>query len=211
MTGVNLIPYSVLGARRRSRRIRQWTVVVVIAAAVAAVPVLVELRQHALSAKLVERQQIGTAKLAEVRAELEEVNVSLRQLRDGIERANTLRTRRPWAGLLTRIVSCMPQEVWLTSIGTEAPESRSRARPAPPVGKPGAHSDENEMPSATVVTMAGAQRLDLAGFALDHEQLYEFMTRLKRSETFGRVELVMAGKQPVLRSEGVRFELTCTW
>ena len=90
MTGVNLIPSNVLGARRRSRRIRQWTVVTVIAAAVAAVPVLVELRQHALSAKLVERQQIGTARLAEVQAELDEVNVSVRQLRDGIERADGL-------------------------------------------------------------------------------------------------------------------------
>ncbi len=211
MTGVNLIPSSVLGARRRSRRIRQWTVVAVIAAAVAAVPVLLELRQHALSAKLVERQQIGTAKLAEVRAALEEVDVSLRQLRDGIERADTLRTRRPWGGLLTRIVSCMPQEVWLISIGTESPKAGSRARPAPLASKPRANADEHGMHSGTVVTMAGARRLDLAGFALDHEQLYEFMTRLKRSETFQRVELVKAGKQPVLRSEGVRFELTCTW
>lgn len=211
MTGVNLIPSSVLGARRRSRRIRQWAVASVIAAAMAAVPMLVELRQRALSDKLVERQQIGTAKLAEVQTELDEVSVSLRQLRDAIERADTLRTRRPWGGLLTSIVSCMPEEVWLSSIGTEAPSTGSRVRPAAPIGKPAAKSDENETPSATVVTMAGARRLDLAGFALDHEQLYEFMTRLKRSETFGRVELVMAGKQPVLHSEGVRFELTCTW
>lgn len=212
MIGVNLIPSGVLRTRQRSSRIRRWAVAAAIAAALGAVPVLVEVRQHARLAKLAERKEAATAELAEVRAKLQTVSASRRQLHDGIERANTLRTRRPWAGLLIRMVECLPDEVWLTSLATETPQDlgsssprKSRRQKAAP--RPAARDAD----SPAVVTLAGARRLNLHGFAVDHEQLYEFMARLKGSETFGGVELVKAGKEPVLRSQGVCFELTCTW
>lgn len=212
MIGVNLIPSAVLRARQRSRRIRRWIVAAVVAAALSAMPVLAELRQHARHAELLQRKEADTAKLADARANLQTVGTSLRQLRDSIERANMLRTRRCWAGLLTRIVQCMPEEVWLTSLATEVPKD-SGASLRRQIGKkqPAAAANAQEIEPRNVVTLAGARSLTLEGFAVDHEQLYEFMTRLKQSDTFPRVELVKAGKEPVLRSQGVRFELTCTW
>ncbi|HUU84475.1 MAG TPA: PilN domain-containing protein [Phycisphaerae bacterium] len=212
MIGVNLIPAGVLRARRRRRRIRHWTVAALVAAAISAVPVLLQVRQHARQARLVERREATSAELANVRASVETVGTSLRRLGEGIERADTLRTRRSWAGLLARVVQCMPDEVWLTSLATETPQDSARAsrgKVAPQQAAPASSTPGAE--TSSVAILAGARRLALQGFAVNHEQLYEFMTRLKGSRSFSGVELVKAGKEPVLRSRGVRFELTCTW
>lgn len=204
MIGVNLIPPGVLAARKRGRRIRQWVVVTAIVAAVSAVPILLEWRQQARLVALQERKQQADARLGAVRAELAELTHSLTELNDRIERADRLRTKRPWAALLSLIVRQMPEEVWLTSLGTGGPQEAAGAKPG--LSGTVAASEQGE-----VVVMEGARKIDLAGFAVDHEHLYNFMTRLKESRAFGQVELVKAGKEPLLRSRAVRFELTCRW
>ena len=204
MIGVNLIPPRVLAARKRGRRIRQWLVVTAIVAAVSAIPILLELRQQARLAALQERKQLAEARLSATRAGLAELTQSLTELNDRIERADRLRTKRPWATLLALIVRQMPQEVWLTSLSTGEPEEAASATPG--LSGTVAASEKEE-----VVVMEGARKIDLAGFAVDHEHLYDFMTRLKESRAFAQVELVKAGKEPVLCSRAVRFELTCRW
>jgi len=204
MIGVNLIPPGVLAARKRGRRIRQWVVVTAIVAAVSAVPILLEWRQQARLVALQERKQQADARLGAVRAELAELTHSLTELNERIERADRLRTKRPWAALLSLIVRQMPEEVWLTSLGTGEPQEAAG-------GKPGLSGSVAASEQGEVVVMEGARKIDLAGFAVDHEHLYDFMTRLKQSRAFAQVELVKAGKEPLLRSRAVRFELTCRW
>jgi glucan phosphorylase len=98
--GVNLIPSDVLLAHRRVRRIRRWIMVSVAVAALAVLPVLWRVRQHARVAELTKVQQTRTAQVAAVRAELDRVTASLTDLNERIERANALKTKRSWAGLL---------------------------------------------------------------------------------------------------------------
>jgi len=204
MIAVNLIPPAVLAARRRSRRIRQWLVIVSVSAALCAVPVLIQLRQHARLVSLRGQKRQQEAEVATLRGELGELTRATVDLDRRIKRADALRTKRDWAGLLTLVVECMPPEVWLTAVTTEAPASRAPSRrgglrPAEP-------AEQNEM-----VVMAGARQVALAGYAVQHEQLYDFMTRLKASNTFASVELVKAGMEPTLASQAVRFELRCKW
>ena len=61
------------------------------------------------------------------------------------------------------------------------------------------------------MVLDGARRAALAGYALGHEQLYDFMARLKAAQAFDRIDLVKADKEDVLWARAVRFELLCTW
>ncbi len=204
MTGVNLIPASILEAHRRARRLHLWVVAVTLTAAVAALPVLWQVRQHARVAELTTLKQARTAQSASVRAELSATAQSLADLNDRIERANALRTKRSWAGLLSLVAQCLPQEVWLTSVATDAPPPAAARRRTSPRA-----SEKQDHP--TVVVLDGARRAALAGYALGHEQLYDFMARLKAAQAFDRIDLVKADKEDVLWARAVRFELLCTW
>ncbi|MCP4249587.1 MAG: PilN domain-containing protein [bacterium] len=204
MIGVNLIPQGILLARRRSRRIRLWLTATVTTAALGAVPVVLELQRQGRAATLTTQRAEVQAEFADVRAELTELNRSLALLNDRLDRAEALRTKRPWAGLLTTITRNMPDQVWLSSMATGM-ESASAGGPA----KAPTEAAPSDKP--VVVQMDGARKLDLSGFAVDHEHLYEFMTGLKQSQLFATVDLIKAGKEPLLRSQAVRFQLSCVW
>ncbi len=207
MIGVNLIPQAVLAARNRRRRIRQWLVVTAVVAGVSVVPVVLELRQQARLATLLERKEQDEIRLRAARTEQAELTRSLAYLNERIERADTLRAKRPWAALLSLIVQQMPEEVWLTSLKTGTTNAAPAGRAAG-FGPRGAAVGPGQQ---AVVVMDGPRRIDLQGCAVEHEHLYDFMTRLKQSGAFTSVELVKAGREPVLRSRAVRFELSCSW
>ncbi len=204
MIGVNLIPPAILEAHRRARRIRLWIVAVALTAGAAALPVLWQVRQHARVAELTTLKQARAAETAAVRAELSAAAQSLADLNDRIERADALRTKRSWAGLLSLLAQCLPQEVWLTSVATDAPPPAAAGRRTSPTP-----SGKQDQPK--VVVLDGAGRATLAGYAVGHEQLYDFMARLKAAQAFDRIDLVKADKEEVLWSRAVRFELVCTW
>ena len=209
MIGVNLIPDSVVRSHRRSRRIRHWIVVGAVAAGLVVVPVGWQLRREAKAAELSNQKHSRDSELAAVKADLAEINRFINHLDERIDRANALRTKRSWAGLLLLLVDCMPERVWLASLATEGPRVGMSSR--------GAAASKNALPLApghagpVVTTLDGARSLKLAGYAVEHETLYDFMDRLKQSQAFRHIELLKAEKEPVLWSEAVRFELTCEW
>ena len=98
----------------------------------------------------------------------------------------------------------VPEEVWLTSLATDASPISLKPRKNHP-----APTTSEDQPA--VVVLDGASRLALTGYAVRHKQVYEFMARLKESAAFERVDLLKADKEQVLWSEAVRFELMCTW
>ncbi|MHC4236625.1 MAG: PilN domain-containing protein [Planctomycetota bacterium] len=195
MIGVNLVPPQVLAARKRSRRVKSWAVVIAVVAGLSAIPVILEFRQQARLTSLLERRSQTQSHRASVRAELTELNRSLAELNQRIERADMLRTKRPWA-------------VWLTSLTTGSPQAPAKGAAS---SSPNGSTSAGDSEPAEVVVMDGASQINLTGFAVDHEHLYDFMTLLKGSQAFASVELVKAGKEPVLQSRAVRFELTCSW
>ncbi|MHC4064696.1 MAG: PilN domain-containing protein [Planctomycetota bacterium] len=208
MIGVNLVPPRVLAARKRSRRVKSWAVVIAVVAGLSAIPVILEFRQQARLTSLLERRSQTQSQRASVRAELTELNRSLAELNQRIERADMLRTKRPWAALLSLIVQQMPEQVWLTSLTTGSPQAPAKGAAS---SSPNGSTSAGDSEPAEVVVMDGASQINLTGFAVDHEHLYDFMTLLKGSQAFASVELVKAGKEPVLQSRAVRFELTCSW
>ena len=62
-----------------------------------------------------------------------------------------------------------------------------------------------------MVVLEAPIRLRLEGFILDHEGLYDLMSRLKGLGIFKVVKLVRSGSEPVLQGRAVRFVLMCEW
>lgn len=205
MIGVNLLPSAVLLARRRYRRLRGWLLAVALVTAVAALPVGYDIVQATRAAALERDSGPLEARLAAVRQDLKGAAARYEHFATQIARADALRAKREWAGLLATIAVLAPDAVWLVSL-----ETRTAPAAVPsPVLQDGRKSASPAGPPAIVLD--GPTGLRLVGYSLDHERLYEFMSELKKSELFTKVDLTQAGKEPVLEGTAVRFVLDCDW
>ena len=200
MTGINLIPTHLLLARRRSRHLRRWLVALVVTAGASVLPVLAFVGQQARLSSLSQQQAVLNGQITERRDDLLAVDQLATELEQRCERARMLQTKRSWPGLLLLVVESMPPQVWLTSLQVVGPQNQRW-----PGGK-GPDHDQNQ-----VVMMEGPRQLNLAGFALDHQHLSDFITQLNRSGAFDRVQRIKAQKEPIFQARAVRFELSCYW
>jgi Tfp pilus assembly protein PilN len=203
MVSVNLLPASISSKRRIKRRMRGWATVIVSVCALAAVPLAVDVSKTAGAASMEARLTPVQDRLTRARAELKSLAIECDDLAGEINRADALRGKRSWAGLLTLISAKAPDAVWLTSLSTRSVPQQPRAVSSAPSGV-AAKAPES-------VALQGPNGIHLEGFALDHEGLYEFMSALKEARVFQRVELTSAGKEPVQNGAAVRFVLECYW
>jgi len=206
MIGVNLIPQAEVVARKRRRRLRAWSLAIVIAAAVGSAPVAVEFTRHHQVQSL--RSEKGRVRrdIETTRAELNRLGLEIRDLQAQAARADALRTKRPWAHLLTLLSETLPQEMWLVAVATDpaAPRQSGPYRPAKrDPAKPDAPPE--------VVTLEAPRQLAVEGYALDYRNLYEFMSKLNQAEVFQTVTLTRANDEPVLNTSAVRFQILCSW
>jgi len=207
MTGVNLIAESELMARRRRRRVRTWSVALLIVAAVGSLPVAVEFTRHHQVQSLRGQRQRVQNDIEKSRAELNQTALAIRELRAQAARADALRTKRSWAGLLTTISGRLPQEMWLSSVATDPASPRNSGPYRPTSRKP--NGEEDAEPA--VVTLEAPRQLSVEGYALDYRNLYEFMSGLNETEVFKAVTLTRSNDEPVLNTSAVRFQILCRW
>ena len=207
MTGVNLIPAAVRLRQTRKRRVRRWLAVAASLAVLAAVPVSLELvHRHQLD-DLEQRQIDLGQEMASTEQALQLAASGTRKYTDQIVQANALRTKRSWAGMLGMIGQAMPERVWLASVSTNP--SSAGAGGAPRHGNTSPNFDGS--PENHHVMLEGPRHLEILGYAVDHADLYAFMTALKEWGSFLEVELTSAGNEPTLRGHAVRFTLACRW
>ncbi len=201
---VNLVPAALRMHAARRRRLTRWTLAVASSAALAAVAVGFSLHKQAQAAALRNEQRGLSAQLSETRAKLTAAADEGRRLKAEVQRADALRAKRCWSGMTGLVAACMPQEVWLTSMATD-PHMPSAGAPVP-LRLAAANSNSSEP-----VTMSAPTLMQLHGYALDHERLYEFMAALKQTGVFRSVELLKAGAEPLRQATAIRFQLTCGW
>jgi Tfp pilus assembly protein PilN len=205
MVSVNLLPPSVMRQRSVRRRVRAWSGVLACALGALAIPVVIHQSARAQERSLLARRETMDGDRSALQRELAQETRSIQSLQTQLARADALRSKRSWSALFGMISACMPEGTWLTMLATDSPGSVS-AKAAAKGGK-AAESDNGD----ETVRMEGATGLTLQGFAVDHEELYAFMSRLKGTNLFGDVELIRSGREPVLDGQAVRFELRCTW
>ncbi|HEY3242101.1 MAG TPA: PilN domain-containing protein [Phycisphaerae bacterium] len=204
---VNLVPKVLRMQEARRRRTARWTLTALIAALLAGGTTLVTLDRQASAAELRAQQRSLQVSLTAVRGRLSDATETCRRLKSEIQRADALRSKRCWSGMLALLSRAMPAETWLTSISTEPPLP-SGAGPVRALLPSGATQPTTAQP----ITLSAPTSLILRGYALDHDALYAFISALKQSRVFSKVELVgKAGAEPMLKTTAVRFELSCTW
>ncbi|MCB9851091.1 MAG: PilN domain-containing protein [Phycisphaerales bacterium] len=206
MVSVNLLPPNVTATRRRRERTRLWIVITATVTAVTAIPLALDVTNSARAAAIESRIGPQEARRDGILTELKETTAKCASLSTQIARADALRTKRDWAGLLTLVAERTPDSVWLTALKTQ---TRQGERPAPV-----SSSKKGKAPEKTEdkpVTLDGPSGIHLEGYALTHEALYEFMGALKAAEVFTTVELASADKEPVLEGTAVRFVIECVW
>lgn len=214
--GINLIPPALALERHRKRCARMWAKVLVVG--VVAVLASLSLDWHL--------QRVG----AEVRASFDECNQKVEGERAAVrnlstdmtkttlllERANALRAKRAWSGLVGLIVEKMPLGCRLKSVATDPPKSEGEqilpaqtAKAPATTGKEPAGTATND--ANKTVTVDAPRKLKLIGFADDPALPLAFVAQLKDAGIFKDVAMARAQWQPSGSSSGLHFELVCEW
>ena len=206
MTRINLIPAPVQMSQRRRRHTARWLVAAMLSLSAVAVSLGYEWLRRAEAGELHARSQQLQLGLRQARAKLEATTTEVQQTRIRIDRANALRSKRAWSGLITLIGENLPDTCWLTSIATDptAPTRQVRRTPA----RPGA-ADAEEAPRA--ITIDAPRKLKLAGFATEAAEPHALVAALKETGAFTRVAVLESQRQPVHGGMYYRFELVCEW
>ncbi len=208
MIAINLIPEQVVLAKRRRRRLRAWGCILLLSAAVCALPVSVEAARNRRVRSLRAERTHLLAGIEESRAELNRVRLDVQDLEAEAARADALRTKRPWATLFALLSENLPEEMWLMSVATD---------PAtPPRGDVDRTAEPNQTgpdrdAEAEVVMLEAPRKLTLDGYAVDYLSLLSFMTDLNNCKAFHTVSLTRAVDEPAFDATAVRFKIRCEW
>jgi Tfp pilus assembly protein PilN len=205
---INLIPERVVLAKRRRRRLRAWSCILLLSAAVCAVPVSVEAaRNRRVRSLRADRTQL-LKDIEKSRAELNRIRLDVQDLKAEAARADALRTKRPWATLLAMLSDTLPKEMWLVSVATD-PATPPRGDVDRTAETPPTPPDEDA--EAEVVMLEAPRKLTLDGYAVDYLSLLRFMSDLNTCKAFQTVSLTRAVDEPTFDATAVRFKILCEW
>lgn len=204
----NFIPAPIRSRLEHRRRMRWWIGVcapiagaLLICAAIDAwrVTQLDALRQNSSAV-----QSQLTAKRADLRRIVEESA----QLKLQIERADALRSKRAWSGMLSLVADRMPADCWLKSAATDPARPGNESSVArSPSAAPAGGAPESPKP----VVLDAPRKLRLSGFAGDPVQPVAFVTALKQAGVFEQVALERAQWERWRDRSVFRFDVLCEW
>jgi len=207
MVGINLIPEPVQLAQLRRWRLKRWATAILVSLMALALPLGLDWMQQAEAARLRTEDESLRAQLTAIRSQLRSTSAGADEALLQLGRADALRSKRCWSGMLAMIGRRMPAGCWLTSISTDpaapegaaAPQRRAASRPATPKAPPEA------------VVIDAPRKLSLSGYATTASDPHTFVARLKEMGIFTNVELQRVATEPVLNDSYFRFELYCEW
>jgi Tfp pilus assembly protein PilN len=220
MTSVNLIPECVLVARTQRRHAKSWTMLILAAAGLSAVPLVLDWSRRTRAAELRDesgrlQQELGSTRLQLAATSAEATRVFLE-----VERANALRSKRAWSAMFALIASCLPADCWLASVATDPEAPAGGAPPRPVVANPGTSAGAPKGGGKReIVTIEAPRRLRMIGYAEDDTQPLAFVTNLKESRVFQNVLLERAVRAPDVAADPsgpsggtvYQFEVVCEW
>jgi Tfp pilus assembly protein PilN len=188
----------------------RWAMAATLASAVSSFPVGMEMSRNQRARALNAELSVINERVAMSTERHNKLSVQIGTLRTQIDRANALRSKRPWAALLEGISKSLPDDIWLSILATNPPRpAGGRKIIALPESK--IDPNDTQKPETTIITMEAPRALSLEGYSLTQQSLYEFMSRLKSTGLFIDVGLEKAAEEPVLTGKAVRFKIHCQW
>lgn len=189
---------------------RRWAVAIAIALCPLALTMTMDWLQRAdLRARLDEKTR-AELQLVTVRERFKFATAEAEQLLAQIQRADALRSKRAWTDLLLLIGNAVPPNGWLTTISTEpaAPSGVTTNIIAPPPPTTTASAANVPRPP---VTIESPRELRISGYTVAAAEPSEFVTGLRGSNVFDKVELTQVRQEPVHDGSYYRFDVVCKW
>ncbi len=210
MISINLANPSVVTRRRIRRRVRQWTLTLTVAVALLSIPVWLEYsRQYqvrTLNSELTVNRQLVNA----AQEQIKQLDIEVNTVRAQLARANALRAKRSWHGLITRIASATPDAVWMTSLATIPAVAPSGNRSISPNSTRDKKNKDAEQ-SATIVTLDAPREMVIEGYSTGQPAIYDFVSELSSSQVFADVRLTRASEERLSDGKAIMFHVRCAW
>jgi Tfp pilus assembly PilM family ATPase len=204
---VNLVPVIQLHMRRRSRRGRAWVGVCTGVGLLLATGWAAERTAAVTLGRLGET--VAALEVQRTEAQRRLVVAGGRQARLVEQLQTILGARRPqsWARRLMTLAQEAPAGVFLTTLQVETPAAEREALvSATPEREARANT---QRPEVGATAEHGEQTVRLAGYALDHDALLQFLHALQVSPNWQHVELQRAAQESYQGTPLVAFELNC--
>jgi Tfp pilus assembly protein PilN len=209
MTRLNLVPESIQIATARRRRLSAWAVAGLCGAAAVAGPLAIDWFQRTEIRRLQARSSRLRGEAERTRGELRSATEEVSRLRLQLQRADAVRNKRPWSGILGLLNGTLPVGCWLTSVGTDpaAGPSTVQAAAAPTPSAGGRMPEEKK----GIAVMDAPRKLKLSGYAADASLPHAFVKNLKGSSLFAHVNLQKTAREAVGDGQYYRFDVECEW
>ncbi len=206
MARINLIPEYIMTRQQRRRHLQRWLAPMAVALMCVLMMLWLTFSQRVEASDVQSQTDQFLAQVKTFQQKLKEAKAKSVQLRDQMERADSLRGKRAWTKIIAVVTQCLPKSAWLTSISTD-PTSPSKVRRT----QSASIQAGNAIKCDEVVTIDAARKLRLLGYTAGAGEPHDLVRRLKTSGIFKSVTLTHSRRQDVLDGSYFRFEVICAW
>lgn len=206
MVTVNLIPAAVRMSVRQRQHIQRWSLAMAVIVGLLAFALGADWLNSTKAGELQAKAEEMTVRVDSLRAHVSDMTARAEQAGLQLRRADAIRSKRPWSGILKLVDLSMPESCWLISLSTDPAQPAATSS-----GRTSARDRRSKAKDVNPVSIETPRKLKLVGYASEPAEPYGFVTRLQRTGAFETVHLVRAQRQPFLGGEYFRFEIVCEW
>lgn len=207
IASVNLIPQSVVFVHARRRHVKRWAGVFAVSLAIALSGIGVNWLQRAEATQLEEESRRVHAELVSIRITADAAEVEAQVIENRLNRADALRAKRSWSGMLALVAKSLPLSCWLTAVATDPPF------PSGSMNMVTAKFNGSKKRKKTLgpIMIESPRKLRLVGFASTVADPHRFVINLNATNVFESVVLTGTQQQQLGNGEFYRFEIECEW
>lgn len=202
---LNLIPEAAQVSAARRHRLVKWAAAASCSMLAVFIPLTMDVLQRADLRRLQNRNSRLQSELDQARGALRSITGELAQVRLQSQRAEVIRKKRAWSGLLALFADALPARCWITSLATDPPAGANTAQAQPPTGVP----KPSDKPPLT--TVEAPRKLRLSGYAADASLPHVFVKTLKETSVFAQVNLQKSIRETTGDGACFRFDVECEW
>jgi hypothetical protein len=203
---VNLIPAALAEAQTRRRHLRAWAVGFAPALGLLVVVAALNWSRQARADAAAATAEALASQLDQARAEVRRLTAQVNETSLQVERADALRSKRSWSGLIGLLAKSRPDDVWFANLATD-PNSPAATKAAPAARGPQPPKGAATKP----VTIDAPRKLHVDGYSVSPTGPRALVSTLKRENVFTRVVLERSLNDADKGRSRFRFEIVVEW
>lgn len=202
---VNLIPAPVLTRQRRKQHLHAWIIAVTPAAIAAFAFVGMNSYRRVQTHQLRTKGETLSEHVRDVRGDVRRLTDDVTEANLQLRRAETLRAKRSWSGLMGLVADAIPEDTWLAMIATDPPMPSGPQKTVRRVA-----NKDSKAPSGPT-TIDAPRKLRLTGYSLSAGSPLTLVSNLKKPGLFENVILERSVSDPEADPPRFHFEVVIQW